>query len=235
MSGQRYAIEVEDVVFRYPGGVSALDAVSVTWPAPGVVALLGPNGAGKSTLLSLLVGLRRPQSGRISTPPGRQGFVAQDAVWPGRFKVRELLEYAAWWQEVPRSARAERIRVAANSLDLEKVMDQRLARLSGGLRHRAMIAQALVSDPAVLVLDEPSSGLDPRQRVGLREQIAKLAEQRIVIVATHLVDDVEKIADWVTVLDEGEVRYTGPIEDVTDRRHDPQLGALEAIYLDSTS
>ncbi len=85
------------------------------------------------------------------------------------------------------------------------------------------------------MLDEPSVGLDPRQRVGLREQVARLAEDRLVIVATHLVDDVEKIGDWVTVLDEGEVTYSGPMADVERKYAGQQPAGLEGLYLDNTS
>lgn len=228
------AVEFCDVSFTYRGGVRALDSLSLTWPGTGVVALLGSNGAGKTTLLSLMVGLLRLQSGSITGTEGRIGFVAQDASWPGRFTVGELLEYAAWWQRVPRSARAGRVRAAAGMLQLEEMLDRRLGTLSGGQRRRAMIAQALVHDPAVVVLDEPSAGLDPRQRARLREQTAALAEGRLVIVATHLVDDVQKIARWVTVLDEGTVAFTGSMADVR-ARYPGVPASLEALYLETTS
>lgn len=223
------------ITFRYPGGGRVLDDVSVDWPSTGVVALLGPNGAGKSTLMGLLVGVLKLQAGRIEMPTTSIGYVAQKATWPGRFTIRELLEYAAWWQRVPRAERISRVAAASEVLDLGKVLDQRLGQLSGGYHRRAMIAQGLVHDPGILVLDEPSVGLDPRQRVGLREQAARLARDRLVIVATHLVDDVEKIADWVTVLDEGEVTFTGAMTEIDRRYADRPSSGLEALYLDSTA
>lgn len=209
----------------------ALKDVSFQWPK-GFVALLGPNGAGKSTLLGLLVGDLRLRQGLLEVDSGAVGYVPQHADWPGTFTLREFLSYAAWWQGVPRSAWESRVEAALSAVNMDDLADERLGSLSGGQHRRAMVAQALVSDPSVLVLDEPTTGLDPRQRLQLRGVLADLARERSVIVATHLVEDVEAVADWVTMLDRGSVVHDGPMADVRVRWPADGVSALEAAYLE---
>jgi ABC-2 type transport system ATP-binding protein len=180
------------------------------------VALLGPNGAGKTTLLRLVTGSLQPTSGSVTLTGGpaggqpRVGYLPQDAGWPGQFTVLEFVGYLAWTRGVPRSVRAAQVDAAIEAVDLSAQRGVRLGRLSGGQRRRAMLAQALLHDPALLVLDEPTAGFDPTQRVAFRELIARLAPGRTIVISTHLVEDVELLAEWVTVLREGEVGYDGP-------------------------
>ncbi|MBD2759797.1 ATP-binding cassette domain-containing protein [Yimella sp. cx-573] len=225
------SFRLSGVSYTYKGGRRALWEVSLSWPRTGVVALLGPNGSGKSTLLSLVVGTRRPSSGTLSSTPMSVGFLPQAATWPGRFTARELLAYAAWWNRVPKSEVEGRISSAAAALDVEDVLDQRIGQLSGGYVRRLMVAQAVVHAPEVVVLDEPSAGLDPRQRVRLREAIAELGSERLVIVATHLVEDIDQIADHVTILDEGEVVVDSGMDRIRATHGNAPGSPLERLYL----
>lgn len=197
---------------------------------------MGPNGAGKSTLLRLIIGDLKPGGGSLSVGAEKVGYVPQHADWPGRFTVGDFLTYMCWLQSVPRRGWAERINHAVAAVDLNDVLVHRLDTLSGGLARRAMIAQALLPDPQLLVLDEPSAGLDPRQRIQLRSLLAELARSRTVVVATHLVEDVEEVADHVTMLDRGRVGCDLPMSQIMGRWAGGEGGsALEAAYLELVS
>jgi ABC-2 type transport system ATP-binding protein len=209
-------VRIRDLTFRYRGGVTALYDVSASWPK-GLVALLGPNGAGKTTLLSVITGGLRADSGEVtvSGSDGSRGsraigYLPQEASWPGQFTVTELLTYLAWTRGLPRARRASAVAEAIARVDLTAHRHDRLGRLSGGQRRRAMLAQAVLDEPPVLILDEPTTGFDPVQRVGFRELVAGLTIGRTVVVSTHLVEDVEAVADWVCVLKEGRVAFDGP-------------------------
>lgn len=225
-------LRVAGVEYRYGRRGFALGPVSLIWPT-GVVALLGPNGAGKSTLLRVLTGDLRPSAGEVDLGPGAVGYVPQAAGWPGGFTVRELLVYAGWLTGLRAATRVPAAERAAEMVGLSDRLDVRLKTLSGGQHRRAIIAFGLVHDPAVLVLDEPSAGLDPRQRASLREMLAGLAADRTVVIATHLVEDVETVASWLTVIDEGAVVLDCSPSELPDRG---ERGAsrLEAAYLAAT-
>ncbi|MFI2227019.1 ATP-binding cassette domain-containing protein [Streptomyces fradiae] len=219
---------VEGATVRYKT-VVALDGVSAEF-RPGTTALLGPNGAGKTTLLSLLSTARRPHEGTVSLlgePVGgrarvravraRVGVLPQSFGYYPRFTVREFVEYAAWLRKVPRARRADRTREALRLVELEKHADRRMGELSGGMLRRAGIAQAVVNEPALLLLDEPTVGLDPAQRVGFRALIKDLGERSAVVMSTHLAEDVAHVCDRVHVLLDGRVRFTGSLTDLCAR------------------
>ncbi|MFL6099942.1 MAG: ATP-binding cassette domain-containing protein [Actinomycetales bacterium] len=235
------AVSLESVGYSYRGSQAVLSGVSVRWPS-GVIGLLGPNGSGKSTLLGLLAGTLTVQRGTVrvlGAEPTRArdvGYLPQQAEWPGQFTVTEFLAYLAWSRGVRRRQREQRVRDAIRDVDLAGQAQVRLSRLSGGQRRRAMLAQTLLTEPAVLVLDEPTTGFDPTQRVGFRSLIARLAERRTVVVATHLVEDVEHIASWLCVLREGRVAYNGPVADLVGHAaSEDSLSPLEAAFVRLTS
>ncbi|MFT3877992.1 MAG: ATP-binding cassette domain-containing protein [Propioniciclava sp.] len=198
----------------------ALDEVDLCLSARSV-ALLGPNGAGKSTLLGLATTVLPVQRGRVAiqgSDLGRRdgraaarrvlGYVPQSMSLPGGWSCEEFLAYACWMhQQTDYRAGVER---ALAGVGLGDQANSKIRTLSGGMRQRLCVAQALVHRPEVLIVDEPTVGLDPLQRVRLREVLKGLDCQ--LVVATHLVDDVAALAEHVVVLDAGRVVYDGSIE-----------------------
>jgi ABC-type multidrug transport system ATPase subunit len=198
----------------------AVDRLSLDL-GPGVVGLLGPNGAGKSSLMRVLATVTRPTEG-VVTWNGRDivadpeplrrtlGYLPQDfGIYP-HLSAREFLAYLAAAKGL--SARPARARIA-ELLDLVHLADvgrRPLGGFSGGMRRRVGIAQALLNDPRVLILDEPTAGLDPEERSRFRDLLADLGRDRIVILSTHIVSDVEAIAGRVAIVAGGRLLYDGP-------------------------
>jgi ABC-2 type transport system ATP-binding protein len=206
---------------RY-GSTLALDRVDLALDR-GITGLLGPNGAGKTTLLSILATVAAPDGGRLSVlgqdpaDPGqrvrirrRLGYLPQDLGFHRHFTVAAFLDYVAILKEItdPRRRHAEVARVLAQ-VDLAERAGERIRTLSGGLRRRLGLAQALLGQPDLLVLDEPVAGLDVEQRLRFRELISGLPGDPVVILATHHADDVAAICSAVVVLLAGRVRFTG--------------------------
>lgn len=210
-------MKLVDVTFRYR---KRPVLVGVDWDVPsGIVGLLGPNGAGKTTLLKCVAGLLKPSTGSIAWPEGvpSVGLVAQDASAPGHLKVRRVVEYASWLQGAKGSDIAESSAWSLDCLDLQGLADRKFGTLSGGEKRRVMIACGVVMRPQVLILDEPTAGLDPSQRIAVRRVVADLPGVATVIVATHLLDDIEHVCDHVGVLRAGELTFTGTTQSLLDR------------------
>jgi ABC-2 type transport system ATP-binding protein len=201
------AIAAAGISKRY-GRRDALRDVSFE-AAPGeVVAVIGPNGAGKTTLLSILAGIQPPTAGTVSRPPREVGWVPQHPAVYAKLSVAENLRLFARLERVADPDAAVRLMLAETGL-ADRAGDE-LARLSGGNRQRVNIAVGLLADPPVLLLDEPSSSLDPRQRERLWEFVGGLAARgRAVVFSTHNVGEAERYADRVLVLADGEVLFTG--------------------------
>jgi ABC-2 type transport system ATP-binding protein len=201
------AIAAVAVTKRY-GARDALRGVSFEAGAGEVVAVIGPNGAGKTTLLSILAGLQPPTSGTVSRPAREVGWVPQQPAIYAKLSVAENLRLFARLERVPDPRRA-----VARMLDQTGLADRagdELGTLSGGNQQRVNIAVGLLSEPAVLLLDEPSSSLDPRQRARLWEFVGALAEGGTTVVfSTHDFGEAERNADRVVVLADGEVLFTG--------------------------
>lgn len=200
---------------------TALDSISLDF-VPGVHGLLGPNGAGKTSLIRVLATVSAPAHGRIemlgedvgghrgrTAMRRRLGYLPQDfGYYPG-FTVREFVAYVAWLKEMPRSVTAAAVERAVRRVGLGERIDTGMKTLSGGMVRRAGIAQAIVNDPDVLLLDEPTAGLDPEQRVEFRALLRELGEGATVIVSTHLVEDVAASCTEVTLLEAGRIAYRG--------------------------
>lgn len=217
-----------DVSFAYRRTGLVLD--QLTWSVPdGVTVLLGPNGAGKSTSLALAASVRRPQRGQIqhaglTTSRAKDlaawrrqvGWVPQDVTAIPGFTVHEQVEYAGWLKGLRRrSAR----RKALETLDVVGLVDragQTATTLSGGQLRRLGIAAALVHDAELLVLDEPTAGLDPAQRARLRRYLDRLRGGCDVLISTHQIDDLKLVADSVAVMRAGRIVFTGPTNEFLD-------------------
>lgn len=221
------AISLHELVFRYGGGSRwgwpdglggrssfVLGPLSLELSA-GVTCLVGQNGAGKSTLMNLIVGLLSPSSGSVVGDGGRGvGYMPQQFRMPPRATCREFLDYTAWIHRVGPSERPDAVAAALDAVGLAGKAGARVGELSGGMQRRLGAAQAIVHKPSVVVLDEPTSGLDPFQRASLRELIPQLAEDRLVLLATHLVEDVRALGARVVVLVEGGAVFDGPVADL---------------------
>ncbi|WP_017587846.1 ABC transporter ATP-binding protein [Nocardiopsis ganjiahuensis] len=214
-------VTAEGLDFGYRNRRKVLDGL--TWTVePGVTGLLGPNGAGKTTLLSLIVTLLPVRGGRLligehdlSTGTGRSrarhelGFVPQRFSLTGELTVAETVAYAAWTHGLDRRECGEAARRALESVDLAGLADRRTRTLSGGQRQRVGIAAALAHDPRVLILDEPTAGLDPGQRLRVREVVAGLGADRTVLISTHLIEDVAHLCTRIGVLAGGRIEFQG--------------------------
>jgi ABC-type multidrug transport system ATPase subunit len=208
----------------------AVDRLSLDL-GPGVVGLLGPNGAGKSSLMRVLATVTRPSAG-VVTFNGRDivadpeplrrtlGYLPQDfGVYP-HLSAREFLTYLAAAKGLSARSAKGRITELLQLVNLAEAGRRPLGRFSGGMRRRVGIAQALLNDPLVLILDEPTAGLDPQERTRFRDLLADLGRDRIVILSTHIVSDVEAIAGRVAIVAGGRLLYDGP-----------PRGDLEQLYL----
>lgn len=214
-------VEVNDLHQGYRGK-PVVQGVSLTLEA-GAFGLLGPNGAGKSTLLRSLATASRPASGtlrlfgrdvrtakELRAARRRIGYLPQSFAYPPDFTVADFVRHCAWLREVPRSDITKVAAEAVEQVELQGQARTPLRKLSGGMLRRAGIAQAIAGRPALIILDEPTTGLDPHQRVRFRELVRDLAQDSCVLLSTHLVEDVAHTCARMGVLYEGTLRFVGP-------------------------
>lgn len=227
----------------------AVDEVSLKLQE-GVYGFLGANGAGKTTLLRILVGVLKATAGDIvcnGTEIGAMdgeyrrilGYLPQDFGYYPDFSARRYLEYLAACKAVPKAMAKEKVQEVLELVGLKREQKKKIKTFSGGMIRRLGIAQALLNDPEILVLDEPTSGLDPKERIRFRNIISALSKGRIVILSTHIVSDVEFIADQILLMKQGCIVEQGTLHEVTDSvqgkvweyladRHEAER--LEAMY-----
>ena len=210
-------LEICDITRQYKDKC-AVDNVSLTL-TPGVWGLLGANGAGKTTLMRMIAGIQKPTSGCIKYDGIRIealkegyrdifGYLPQEfGFYPG-FTVKDYLEYIAALKGLTRKETKQRIGTLLERVSLKEVKNKKISRLSGGMKRRVGIAQALLNEPEVLVLDEPTSGLDPGERVKFRNLLSEFAHDRIVLISTHIVSDIEYIATCNAVMKDGKIIAT---------------------------
>ena len=217
-------LTIEKLTHVYPNGVKALDGVSLTIPA-GLYGLLGPNGAGKSTLMRTVATLQAPTSGRVrfddidvlASPQAlrRQlGYLPQDfGVYP-RVSAYDMLDHMAILKGLAEGkARREAVEYLLNQTNLWTVRKKALAGFSGGMRQRFGIAQALIGDPALIIVDEPTAGLDPEERLRFLNLLAEIGENVVVILSTHIVEDVSDLCPRMAIIAGGRiVREGGPLD-----------------------
>lgn len=218
-------LEIAHVTFGYGKTVVIKDMnLELT---PGVYGLLGPNGAGKSTLISLLVTNRIPEKGKIlwdgkeigSLGAAYRGVVGfkpqQQSIYP-ELRVREFLYYVANLKEVPRKEQEKQVNELLVRLNLEKHRDKKMKALSGGMLQRALLAQALLGDPEFIILDEPTAGLDPMERINMRNLIGELAGDKVVLLATHIIEDIATIAKEILFMNHGEILLRGNLDSLRE-------------------
>jgi ABC-2 type transport system ATP-binding protein len=217
-------LELLDVAKAYRGGVRGVDGVTLRL-GQGLVGLLGPNGAGKSSLMRIAATVTRPTSGQVlfdgtdavARPDllrRNLGYLPQDfGVYP-HLSGREFLSYLAAVKGIPATAARTRISELLELVDLAGAARRPLGKYSGGMLRRVGIAQALLSDPKVLIVDEPTAGLDPEQRVLFRNLLAELAGDRVVLLSTHIVSDVESVASDIAIMAHGRIALRGSPQDI---------------------
>jgi len=217
-------LTIDGVGKQYRGGHWALKAFSLHL-GPGVLGLLGPNGAGKSTLMRILATVTPPTEGRVSwngqdivrEPDDLRatlGYLPQDfGVYPN-LNAQEFLEYIAAAKGLDARTARERIDQLLELVNLVEARKRPLGGFSGGMRQRVGIAQALLNDPRLLIVDEPTAGLDPEERVRFRNLLSDLSGERIVILSTHIVSDVEATATHIALIDKGRLVAQAAPEDL---------------------
>ena len=198
----------------------------------GVYGLLGANGAGKTTLMRMLTGILTPTSGTItfdgmdvSTEDyrGILGYLPQDFGYYPEFTAMDFLLYLAALKGIPKVQAKRRAMELLELVSLRDAARKKIKTFSGGMKQRLGIAQALLNDPKLLILDEPTAGLDPKERVRFRNLIEQLGKDSIVLLSTHIVSDIEHIADKILLMKDGQLIYQGPWTS--------EQGDLEAFYL----
>ncbi len=216
-----------DRLTKHYGRKIAVDCVSATL-TPGVYGLLGANGAGKTTLMRMLCAILEPTSGEVRLD-GKEiaamgenyrdvlGYLPQDFGFYPTYTAAEFLSYIAALKGIPRDHAGKRVKELLEMLDLAHVADKKIRTFSGGMKQRVGIAQALLNAPQILILDEPTSGLDPKERVRLRNLLSEYAGDKIVILSTHIVSDVEAIADQVLVMNAGQFIMQGTVPELAGR------------------
>jgi len=214
-------LELKDLTKRYPSGVFGVKDFTLSVPG-GVLGLLGPNGAGKTTLMQMIATVTRPTAGSISfgghdilADPdwlrARLGYLPQDFGVYDNLTALELLTYFAALKGVKSRTRVGELLELVN---LHTVANRQVGSFSGGMRQRLGIAQALVNDPELVIVDEPTAGLDPEERVRFRNILADIGYGKLVILSTHIVSDVESVATTIAVMKQGKLVTCAPPEEL---------------------
>ncbi|TJZ97407.1 ABC transporter ATP-binding protein [Actinacidiphila oryziradicis] len=221
-------VTITDLTVTYRGGqVRPLDRVNLSLPG-GMVGLLGPNGAGKTTLMRVLAGVLHPAKGIVTVDGSdltsrerRQrmkataGYLPQELGLYPDLTARQFMDYMALLKGITdRTARRSRVEEVLELVALSDVANRKLKTYSGGMKRRAGMAQAVLNDPRLLIVDEPTAGLDPEERLRFRSLLATLAGERTVLLSTHIVDDIVQTCPNVVVIEHGSVAYQGAIGDL---------------------
>ena len=213
-------LRIEHLTKKY-GEKVALRNFTYTF-TPGIYGILGANGAGKSTLMNLITDNVKRNEGQIlwdgtdilklgKSFRAKLGYMPQQQGMYNDFSARAFLRYMAQIKEIPKKQADEQIEQLLDVVNLREDAHKKVGGFSGGMRQRVLLAQALLGDPKILILDEPTAGLDPRERLRLRQYISDLAQDRIVFLTTHIVSDIESIAGDVLLMKQGElVRHGAP-------------------------
>lgn len=231
-------LELCDITKKYKS-VTALEHISLTL-SKGIYGLLGPNGAGKSTMMNLITGNLRPDGGCIrwngmdirtlgADYRSILGYAPQQQGLYDTFSGRRFLSYMAALKGISKKELPEELARVLAYVNLEPAADRPMGTYSGGMKQRILIAQAIMGSPKLIVLDEPTAGLDPRERVRIRERIRELAGDKIILVSTHVVSDIEPIADEILLLKSGALVDRGTVGALIAKYEGSQN--LEDVYM----
>ncbi|NLX67261.1 MAG: ABC transporter ATP-binding protein [Bacteroidales bacterium] len=220
------SISIRSLNKIYPNGNHALKDIDMEIPT-GMFGLLGPNGAGKSTLMRILVALMEPTSGEVDVfgynllkerkeVRGILGYLPQDFRFFAKYKTHEFLDYAARLSGMNnKRERRQAVDEMLESVGLFDVRERYASRLSGGMKRRLGIAQALIHNPKLIIVDEPTTGLDPEERIRFRNLLAKISEQNVtIILSTHIVGDISSTCNCMALMNRGEIAFFGSPEDM---------------------
>lgn len=229
-------IEVSHLTKKY-GGHLAVDDVSFTVEDGQIYGLLGPNGAGKSTIMNILTGYLSATSGQVTVaghPLPEEadeakacvGYLPEQPPLYPEMTVGEYLNFVAELKKVPRAQRKEQVLRAARRTGLEKVLPRLIRSLSKGYKQRVGIAQALLGSPKIIILDEPTVGLDPAQVIEMRKLIRELGKAHTVILSSHILSEVQAVCQQVLILSKGKLAASGTLQELT-----ADGGSLEEVFL----
>lgn len=230
-------IEMEKLNMIYPGRKQALQDIYLTLESPSLIGLLGPNGAGKSTLMKLLTAGLLPTQGeiRVDGQPlvkcekrlkSGLGYLPQSFGLYDELTVYQFLDYMAALKGIQNSRQS--IAKAISSVHLKAKQEAKIRTLSGGQRQRVGIAQAILGQPEFLVLDEPTVGLDPEERVNFRNMFSEMARERLVLLSTHIIEDIQQVCNRLIIIGQGRILFDGTAKHLIS---ETKTSNLEAAYL----
>ncbi len=223
-------------LYKQFADICAVDKISFDAQAGQVIALLGPNGAGKSTLMNMIAGFLAPDGGEIVVGgfnikefpmQAKQliGFLAEGAPMYGDMQVKNFLNYMADLKGLRGKDKKQRLDIVKETAQIADVWNMKIETLSKGYQRRVGFAQSILSDPPILLLDEPTDGLDPNQKEHIRKLVKQLGQSKIILISTHLLDDVEQMCNRIMIMNRGTIIADGTKEDV--------LGKAQSFTLES--
>lgn len=239
-------LEIHNLSKSY-GNKKALENINCSF-SEGIYGLLGPNGAGKSTLINIMVNNLVQNTGEVLLD-GKDirslgadyrsllGFMPQQQSLFDSFTARRFLGYMGTLKGMEKKKLNERIEEVLSMVNLSEASDKRLGSFSGGMKQRILIAQAILNDPKILILDEPTAGLDPKERIRIRNMISEISFSKLVLIATHVVTDIEFISNEIMILKQGELivksQPTKMIDTITDKVYELRIGEEELVQVSS--
>lgn len=235
-------IEIENLSKSF-GSLRAVDGISFTVGRGEVLGFLGPNGAGKSTTMKMVTGFLDPSGGKVRVcghdvqaepleAKKRIGYLPEGAPLYGDMTPHSFLRFVADVRGIDPAKRTARIQQVAERVQITRVMKQRIETLSKGYKRRVGLAQAILHDPEVLVLDEPTDGLDPNQKHEVRALIREMSSDKVIILSTHILEEVDAVCSRAIIISGGRLRFEGTPEELRARSNDGRLDdAFRAITL----
>jgi len=235
-------IEIKNLQKSF-GDFRAVDGVSFSVKPGEVLGFLGPNGAGKSTTMRMITGFLAPSGGEVLIAGAdvevdpiaakkRIGYLPEGAPLYSDMSPRNLLEFIAEAREVPAAERAKRIEEIAAKVHITGVLDQQIETLSKGYKRRVGLAQAIIHNPEILILDEPTDGLDPNQKHEVRQLIEEMSKDKVIILSTHILEEVDAVCTRAIIITHGKVVYDGTPSELKERS---PSGRLDEVFREITT